>query len=228
MRSLILILMVVILLAMPGGVSAQSGRGGMNLPLRVQAPVREGDFAVGLVAALDMGTVGSEREAMGLLVSYGIEPEHGWISNHPMTFKIFNDLEEAVRAAAETRELPMGKEEAVEAVENLALRLGLPVVIETSFQTVAQMFPRPGEYKLAPAPSAPLPEVAVPPSPVPAPKPQGPSTIAPDKGAFNPRTGEFYPGTFGGAYNPRTGNFYPKVNGGYLDYQNGTLLPEKK
>src|SRR5512143_2553107 len=36
--------------------------------------------------------------------------------------------------------------------------------------------------------------------------PAAPSTASPEKGAYNPRTGESYPGVFGGAINPQTGD----------------------
>jgi len=46
-------------------------------------------------------------------------------------------------------------------------------------------------------------------------------------GITNPRTGEFYPGTFGGVTNPRTGVFLPKVEGGYLNPETGEVIPKQ-
>ena len=71
-----------------------------------------------------------------------------------------------------------------------------------------------------------LPSPVSPPS-LPQPTPKGPSTGAPEKGIMNPRTGEFYPGTYGGVMNPQTGVFLPKVDGGYINPQTGEFLPAK-
>lgn len=59
------------------------------------------------------------------------------------------------------------------------------------------------------------------------PKPVTPSKNAPESGITNPRTGEFYPGTFGGVTNPRTGVFLPKVEGGYLNPETGEVIPKQ-
>jgi hypothetical protein len=59
-------------------------------------------------------------------------------------------------------------------------------------------------------------------------RPQGPSTNHTEKGAINPRTGEFYPGAFGGVINPRRGVFLPKVHGGYYNPETGETIPPNK
>lgn len=58
-------------------------------------------------------------------------------------------------------------------------------------------------------------------------QPAIPSRNAPQTGVTNPRTGEFYPGTFGGVTNPRTGVFLPKVEGGYLNPETGEVIPKQ-
>ncbi len=87
------------------------------------------------------------------------------------------------------------------------------------------LLPAPGQLNLGnpPQPLTPLPIPSPPPSSL-TPNP----SAAPEKGAYNPKTGESYPGTFGGAINPRTGTFLPKVNGGYINPQNGEFYPEQK
>lgn len=75
------------------------------------------------------------------------------------------------------------------------------------------------------APPQPISPPANPPSPPP--KPVAPSKNAPESGITNPRTGEFYPGTFGGVTNPRTGVFMPKVDGGYLNPETGEVIPKQ-
>jgi hypothetical protein len=82
----------------------------------------------------------------------------------------------------------------------------------------------PGKLNLGEPPV--LPSPVSPPS-LPQPTPKGPSTGTPEKGIINPRTGEFYPGTFGGVLNPQTGVLFPKVDGGYINPQTGEFLPAK-
>jgi hypothetical protein len=82
----------------------------------------------------------------------------------------------------------------------------------------------PGELKLGEPPV--LPSPISPPS-LPQPTPKGPTTGAPEKGVINPRTGEFYPGTFGGVMNPQTGVILPKVDGGFVNPQTGEFVPAK-
>jgi hypothetical protein len=80
-------------------------------------------------------------------------------------------------------------------------------------------------YPATTAPPRPLPPPANPPTPPP--QPVIPPKNAPESGITNPRTGEFYPGTFGGVTNPRTGAFLPKVDGGYLNQETGEVIPKR-
>ena len=80
-------------------------------------------------------------------------------------------------------------------------------------------------YPATIAPPQPLPPPANPPTP--ALQPVTPLKNAPESGITNPRTGEFYPGTFGGVTNPRTGVFMPKVEGGYLNPETGEVVPKR-
>ena len=98
---------------------------------------------------------------------------------------------------------------------------------------VAQNLRFPQSLPSSPAPL--YPPIIAPPQPVspptnpppPSPKPVIPSKNAPESGITNPRTGEFYPGTFGGVTNPRTGVFLPKVEGGYLNPETGEVIPKQ-
>lgn len=80
-------------------------------------------------------------------------------------------------------------------------------------------------YPPTPTGPQPISPPANPPSPLP--KPVIPSKNVPESGVMNPRTGEFYPGTFGGVTNPRTGVFLPKVEGGYLNPETGEVIPKQ-
>jgi hypothetical protein len=72
------------------------------------------------------------------------------------------------------------------------------------------------------------PPANVPPSPPSAPgvtpQPSPPS----ERGAINPRTGEYYPPVPGGVINPKSGEVLPKVNGGYINPQTGEFIPAPK
>lgn len=78
-----------------------------------------------------------------------------------------------------------------------------------------------------PTPTGPQPYSPVANPPSPPPSPVTPSKNAPEPGITNPRTGEFYPGTFGGVINPKTGAVLPKVDGGYLNPQTGEVIPKQ-
>jgi len=64
-------------------------------------------------------------------------------------------------------------------------------------------------------------------APTPAPTLQAPSTVKPERGIIDPRTGDFYPGVFGGAINPKTGDFLPKTGGGFINPRTGEFFPAK-
>ena len=94
----------------------------------------------------------------------------------------------------------------------------------------AQTFPSSPRPFYPPTPSGPLPykPIAPPPSQTAPSGPPAPNTGKKESGVVNPRTGEFYPGTFGGVVNPRTGVVLPKVEGGYLDPVTGEVIPKKE
>ena len=75
----------------------------------------------------------------------------------------------------------------------------------------------------SPTPLLPVPT----PAPIPPPGPQTPSTVRPEKGIIDPKSGDFYPGVFGGAINPKTGDFLPKTGGGFINPRTGEFLPAK-
>jgi hypothetical protein len=65
-----------------------------------QALVREGDFAIKLAAELNLGNTEDEATAEALLVSAGIAPKNGWISDYPVTPQIVGQLHDAIAQAA--------------------------------------------------------------------------------------------------------------------------------
>jgi len=110
----------------------------MNSPPVEQALVPEGLFAVELVEALKIGKAENDAEAQKILSTIGIEPRNGWIADYPVTPDIIGEIEISVAAAAEAKRLEMGKDQALEAVEDLVARLGLNVTPGASSQSANQ------------------------------------------------------------------------------------------
>ncbi len=73
-------------------------------PIPIEAPlVREGDYAVRLARALELGA-GNEAEAQMRLSEMGVGPWSGWISNYPVTPAVLNEIKDSlIRAFASGR-----------------------------------------------------------------------------------------------------------------------------
>ena len=106
-----------------------------NPPPVAPTLVREGDFAISLVSALDMGTTENETEAETLLASAGIAPKNGWISDYPVTPDILGELGDTVAAAADSYRLSMDKIEALEVLDSVSADLGLDVLSREDGET---------------------------------------------------------------------------------------------
>jgi uncharacterized membrane protein YgcG len=127
MKKLLIIVMVFSLLLMPLGVYAQLDQKSATPPVS-QSLVPEGDFALKLVAALKLGTPGGEAQAEDMLSSAGIAPKNGWIADYPVTPIIVGELQSAVVAAADAQRLPMAKDDALKAFQDVTTESGLAVV----------------------------------------------------------------------------------------------------
>jgi hypothetical protein len=135
MRKTLITTISMIFLLMPAMVYAQSEQPASNAPPPVsQQLVAEGDFALKLVTALNWGTPNNEAQAEDILTSVGIAPKNGWIADYPMTPIIIGELENGVAAASDARQLPMGKEDALKAFQDLTTEFGLAVVPGSSGQ----------------------------------------------------------------------------------------------
>ncbi len=99
-----------------------------NAPPVAQPLVPEGALATELVKVLKMGPAENEAVAEGMLSAVGIEPRNGWIADYPVTPDIVDEIKEAVAGAAQVQRLPMGKEPALRAVNDLMAELGLEVM----------------------------------------------------------------------------------------------------
>ncbi|MCL5024750.1 MAG: hypothetical protein M1497_15555 [Nitrospirae bacterium] len=128
--SLVVFLVAMSLILMPGAAYAQqytNSDSTDNNPPISQPLVREGSFAVKLVDALRLGTASDEAQAESMLVSIGIAPRNGWISDYPVTPDIAVELRSAVSDAADAGQLPVGKDEALEAFQSVLVAFGLSV-----------------------------------------------------------------------------------------------------
>jgi hypothetical protein len=76
----------------------------------------------------------------------------------------------------------------------------------------------PGTIQKIPAPPVYKP---MPTQPTPSPAP----TLPANRGALNPKTGEFYPSHGEGVINPRTGEYYPPSGSGYINPRTGEYYP---
>ena len=129
MKQLIAIAMALALLIVSSPAAyPQAEQTTENPPPVAPTLVREGDFAISLVSALDMSTTENETEAETLLASAGIAPKNGWISDYPVTPDILGELSDAVADAADSYRLPMDKTEALEVLDSVSEDLGLYVL----------------------------------------------------------------------------------------------------
>ena len=96
--------------------------------------------------------------------------------------------------------------------------------------TLAQTFPSmpPQHYPATPSSPGPPAYTPIPPGTLPSPAKPAPSMQEKERGTVNPRTGEFYPGTYGGVIDPKTGVVLPKVEGGYQNPQTGEIIPQNR
>jgi hypothetical protein len=87
--------------------------------------VREGEFAVQLAQSLSLTPSNEEPESEYALASLGIAPRNGWISDYPVTPDIIAEVQSAAAEAAESGNLPMTRENAVDAVRKVCSDAGL-------------------------------------------------------------------------------------------------------
>src|SRR4030043_1891072 len=132
MKNIVGVMIVLSLLLFPFVAYAQSEEPGTQAPPVEQNLVPEGEFALRLVPALKMGTTENQGEAVDMLSSVGITPRNGWIANYPVTPDIIGELEKAIIAAADAKNLPIEKDEALKAFQNLTAEFGLEAVSESS------------------------------------------------------------------------------------------------
>jgi len=146
MKKVLALIMTFSLLLIPFAVYAESEQQASTAPPVAPPLVREGDFAVKLVGALNIGTAKNETEAESMLIAAGIAPQNGWISDYPVTPDILVEIQKAVGDAADADRLPIGKSDGLKALQNVETSVGLAVVPDTSGKYAEAQPPATPEY----------------------------------------------------------------------------------
>ncbi len=110
------------------------------------ALVRQGDFAISLAEALELGTAFSESEAQEKLSELGVYPENGWIADYPMTPDIIGELQDSVVRASNHGYLAMNPSDAVSIFQSLVADYGLHIIPDGSGTQFSQTPPTYGHY----------------------------------------------------------------------------------
>ena len=131
-----------------GPVASQPEQAAAKAPPVSQQLIPEGDFALKLATALKLGTPTTEAQAEDMLATVGIAPKNGWIADYPMTPIIIGQVRNAVVAAAASKKLPVGEDEALQAFEGLTAEFGLAFV--PGSEQYAEGQPPPGSEYLPP------------------------------------------------------------------------------
>jgi hypothetical protein len=111
-----------------------------------QQMVREGDFALKLMAALGIGTTEDEIEAETKLGNAGIAPRNGWIADYPVTPDIIGEMHKSVRDAAASGKISMSVEEALKRLMTVSADLSVAVTPSTSANADKATSPKADNY----------------------------------------------------------------------------------
>jgi hypothetical protein len=101
---------------------------GYAQPPPVGAPiVREGDFAMKLAEALNVGHPSSEAEAESMLGAAGIAPRNGWIADYPVTPDIIGELRDSVTYAAQAKTISRDQDTALKTLADVQASMNISV-----------------------------------------------------------------------------------------------------
>lgn len=103
----------------PSLTHAQSGATVTDDSPVAQQLVREGAFAVKLLASMGVGASEDEADAENRLAGSGIAPRNGWIADYPVTPDIVCELRKALTIALESGKVELDKYEALRRFEKI-------------------------------------------------------------------------------------------------------------
>lgn len=127
MKRLFLVIITAGLLLVPFAAYAGTGSESAAAPPVSQTLVREGDYAIELVGALNIGSVEDETQAEDILAAAGIAPDSGWISDFPVTPDIIAEIQVSIDKAVDAGGLPLGRDDADKAFFAMNADLGLSI-----------------------------------------------------------------------------------------------------
>jgi hypothetical protein len=115
------------LVAAPYAVAANAKSSPSGPPPIEQPLVREGEFAVELATALNLTSLRDEAAAESSLISIGIMPRNGWISDYPMTPDIIAEVRDSAARSAISGHLRISATYAADIVDKVGIAMNLPV-----------------------------------------------------------------------------------------------------
>ena len=130
-----IMIILVTLACVPAAAHSQSREAATEVPPVQQPLIREGDFAVSLVSAFELGATGNEIEAEDILSSVGIAPRNGWIADYPVTPDVMGDIWQSVLAAIDAQKLSMSQDEAAKRFQDAETQAGLAITPYASGET---------------------------------------------------------------------------------------------
>ncbi|HYA03531.1 MAG TPA: hypothetical protein VEI04_10505 [Syntrophobacteria bacterium] len=141
MKNFPVLLVAIALVLLPVAARAEVGQEPGGVPPIPQKLIREGDLAVELANALNVGSVDSEEEAESRLAAAGIAPKNGWVADYPVSPDIIGELETAMATAADSDTLQIGRDEALASFDDLLTQMGLPITSDGSEEYKADTQP---------------------------------------------------------------------------------------
>jgi len=115
------------LLLIPAIIQAAYQQTAQGAPPIAQPLIREGNLAVSLAEALNLGTAKSEAEAESRLGEKDISPKNGWIADYPVTPDIVGELNVALGDAADAGKISLNRAEAQQRLDGIVKELGVSI-----------------------------------------------------------------------------------------------------
>ncbi|MGD0845183.1 MAG: hypothetical protein ABSA06_12560 [Geobacteraceae bacterium] len=115
------------LLLVPAIIQASYQQTPSGAPPVAQPLIREGNLAVSLAEALNLGTAKNEAEAESWLGEKDISPKNGWIADYPVTPDILGELNMALGDAADAGKIALNRVEALQRLDGIVKELGVSV-----------------------------------------------------------------------------------------------------